>query len=191
MFRILGFLVGSLTALTIVLVVLGIPDFHFADRDVDEQRFDAALEILKEKQQDVATVTEEIVERVAERVDDIQDSAAVAPGAMPPESSAATEDHGSETSNTGATTAQEPATANSFPSVPEDMQWYSFWNPFRSEIAARGFVTQLEKVTGLDYRIVKVKTGVYEVAFAYVDDAERRNKLTRISAATGLELPDS
>jgi hypothetical protein len=71
------------------------------------------------------------------------------------------------------------------------LQWYSFWNPFRSEIAARGFVTQLEKVTGLDYRVVKVKTGVYEVAFAYDNDVERRTKLSQISAATGLDLPDS
>ena len=72
-----------------------------------------------------------------------------------------------------------------------DPLWYSFWNPFRSEIAAKGFVSQLEKVTGIDYRIVKVKTGVYEVAFAYNDDTERRTKLTQISAATGLDLPDS
>ena len=72
-----------------------------------------------------------------------------------------------------------------------DPHWYSFWNPFRSEIAASGFVSQLERVTGIDYRVVKVDTGVYEVAFAYSDDAERRIKLSQISAATGLDLPDS
>jgi hypothetical protein len=70
-------------------------------------------------------------------------------------------------------------------------QWYAFWNPFRSQIAANGFVSQLEKVTGLDYRVVKTRTGVYEVAFAYADDAERRDKLAQISEATGLDLPDS
>ena len=77
------------------------------------------------------------------------------------------------------------------PAPPDETHWYSFWNPFRSEIAASGFVSQLERVTGIDYRIVKVETGVYEVAFAYLDDAERRDKLSRIAAATGLDLPDS
>ncbi len=72
-----------------------------------------------------------------------------------------------------------------------ESQWYSFWNPFRSKLAASGFVQQLEKVTGFDYRVVKVKNGVYEVAFAYDNDDERRRKLALISSATGLELPDS
>ena len=76
--------------------------------------------------------------------------------------------------------------------LPEiEVRWYSFWNPFRSEIAAQGFVSQLEEVTGLDYRIVKVKAGVYEVAFTYIDDTERTNKLEQISAATGLDLTES
>jgi hypothetical protein len=83
------------------------------------------------------------------------------------------------------------APAVDYPVIQDELQWYSFWNPFRSELAARGFVTQLEKVTGLDYRVVKVKTGVYEVAFAYDNDVERRTKLSQISAATGLDLPDS
>ncbi len=74
---------------------------------------------------------------------------------------------------------------------PIEMQWYSFWNPFRSELAAQGFVSQLEEVTGLDYRIVKVKAGVYEVAFTYIDDTERTHKLEQISAATGLDLTES
>lgn len=68
-------------------------------------------------------------------------------------------------------------------------QWYAFWSPFRSEIAANGFVAQLQRVTGLDYRVVKVKTGVYEVAFAYSDEDEILSNLSQISAATGLELP--
>jgi hypothetical protein len=38
---------------------------------------------------------------------------------------------------------------------------------------------------------VKVKTGVYEVAFAYIDDADIETKLERISSATGLELSGS
>lgn len=73
----------------------------------------------------------------------------------------------------------------------DEAQWYSFWNPFRSEIAANGFVAQLERVTGIDYRVVKVKSGVYEVAFPYADDGERQTKLALIAEATGLDLPDS
>jgi len=70
-------------------------------------------------------------------------------------------------------------------------EWHAFWNPFRSELAARGFVRRLESVTGLDYRVVKVKHGVYQVAFSYSNDTERNTKLSQIAAATGLDLTDS
>ena len=69
-----------------------------------------------------------------------------------------------------------------------EAQWFAFWTPFRSEIAANGFVGRLQSVTGLDYRVVKVKPGVYEVAFAYSEDAEIDSNLSTISAATGLDL---
>jgi hypothetical protein len=69
-----------------------------------------------------------------------------------------------------------------------DENWYAFWSPFRSEIAANGFIAKLQETTGIDYRVVKVKTGVYEVAFAYVDDADMQDKLARISDATGLDM---
>jgi hypothetical protein len=66
--------------------------------------------------------------------------------------------------------------------------WYAFWSPFRSELAANGFVARLQDATGLDYRVVKVKTGVYEVAFAYTDEADIEAKLERIANATGLDM---
>lgn len=181
MFRLLGFLVGSVTALTIILILLGIPEFHLADRDVDQQRFDAAVKMLKEKQQEIANATEDVLEDVAETVDDIQGDV---------------EDLAQQSATVVETELEQkpaelPDIADEVPVIQDEMQWYSFWNPFRSEIAARGFVAQLEKVTGLDYRVVKVKTGVYEVAFAYNNDDERRTKLSQISAATGLDLPDS
>ena len=69
-----------------------------------------------------------------------------------------------------------------------DENWYAFWSPCRSEIAANGFIAKLQETTGIDYRVVKVKTGVYEVAFAYVDDADIQDKLARISNATGLDM---
>ena len=82
-----------------------------------------------------------------------------------------------------------PQTPDAEPSATP--QWYAFWSPFRSEVAANGFVDQLQRVTGLDYRVVKVKTGVYEVAFAYEDDQDITANLSQISAATGLRLPES
>ena len=150
-----------------MLLLLGIPDFHLVDRGIDQQRFDAVVDKLKEKQQEVADVAEVVVAEAAEMVDDVQDNIEVV------------------------TEKILPDIADGHLLIQTEMQWYSFWNPFRSEIAAQGFVSRLEKVTGLDFRIVKVKIGVYEVAFAYDNAMERRTKLLQISSATGLDLPDS
>ncbi|MDH3441242.1 MAG: YtxH domain-containing protein, partial [Gammaproteobacteria bacterium] len=158
MFRLLGFLIGSVAAITIILLVLGIPDFHLADPEFDQQRFDAAVEKLKEKQQVVAEVTEDIVENVAATVDELQDNIeTVAETAVPELTALLAEESASPDENFIETIPDVPDLADDYPVLQEELQWYSFWNPFRSEIAARGFVTQLEKVTGLDYRVVKVK----------------------------------
>jgi len=186
MFRILGFILGSATSIFIILLVIGMPTFHLADTEADQQRYDAAIEKLKAKQYEIESVTGKLSEdmaRVAETVESGLDTLA---DAIPETTSEQIVDR--NTSDTPEPLAS-PELAASAPDI--DPLWYSFWNPFRSEIAAKGFVSQLEKVTGIDYRIVKVKTGVYEVAFAYNDDTERRTKLTQISAATGLDFPDS
>lgn len=70
-------------------------------------------------------------------------------------------------------------------------QWHSFWNPFRSEIAANGFAARLTAVTGLDYRVLRLEPGVYQVAFAYADDGERAASIAQIESATGLDLPEA
>jgi len=192
MFRLLGFLIGSATAIAIMLVVLGVPDFHLADPGIDQKRFDAAVEKLREKQQIVANVAEDIIDEVTEAVEDAQDNLEIVTEQALPEPSAELAEISPESQNFDARPVPDiQDLANVYPAIQDELQWYSFWNPFRSEIAARGFVTQLEKVTGLDYRVVKVKAGVYEVAFAYGNDMERRTKLSQISAATGLDLPDS
>jgi len=176
MFRLLGFLIGSATAITIILLVLGIPEFNLTDPVNDQRRFDAVVEKLREKQQEVADVAKTMIDEVA-AVDDGQDNIEPVTEQALPESSAQP-------------LPDAPDFADYYPAIQHELQWYSFWNPFRSEIAASGFVTQLEKVTGLDYRVVKVRTGIYEVAFAFDSDVERRTKLSQISAATGLDLPD-
>jgi hypothetical protein len=182
MFRFLGFLIGSLTSIVIILLIIGVPTLHLDDRQENQRRYDAAIEKLREKQLEFESVAGRLSEDVA-RVAESVGGAAAPPGGDAP-------------TPTTASTAADPDPAPD-PQPAEPLQtaaepsWYSFWNPFRSEIAARGFVSQLERVTGIDYRVVKVEAGVYEVAFAYYDDAERSTKLSQISAATGLELPDS
>jgi len=86
--------------------------------------------------------------------------------------------------------AAEPVAAATIPEPPiAGDSWYPFWTPFRSELAANGFVAQLQRTTGLDYQVVKQAPGVYVVAFAYSDDGDIQGKLTAISTATGLDFP--
>ena len=105
-----------------------------------------------------------------------------APAVVQEQLAAETEPEATEIVNT-------PVAAEVAALVPNTRQWYAFWSPFRSEIAAEGFVAQLQRVTGLDYRVVKIKPGVYEVAFAYADDTDIPINLSQISAATGLDMP--
>ena len=176
MFRILGFISGSAISIVGILLVLGVPKFDLSNFETDQARFDAALEKIKEKRPAVEDIFEELVE----------DEAAI--DTMPVVENVA--------ESAAEDVAEDPLESVEVPVDPQDIfnaeqRWHEFWNPFRSEIAARGFVSQLEKVTGLDYRISKVKAGVYQVGFAYTSDGERRSKISLISAATGLDLPTS
>jgi len=187
MFRILGFLIGSAVSLGAMVLFLGIPEFHLANPQLDKGRFDEALDKLRDKSREIEQVAIETLENVSTPDDPVANEVATAPvtaehrepaPAPDPEWSVDDEE-------------EEPVSVSlaSLQTMELEPHWHSFWNPFRSEIAARGFVSQLEKVTGLDYRVVKVKTGVYQVAFAYGDDQQRQVYLSQISAATGLELP--
>ena len=84
---------------------------------------------------------------------------------------------------------QNPQREYELPLAETERQWHAFWAPFRSELAARGFVARLEEITGLDYRINKLEAGVYQVGFAYQSDSDKTAHLTQISDATGLDLP--
>jgi hypothetical protein len=68
------------------------------------------------------------------------------------------------------------------------VQWHSFWQPFTSEMSARGFAARLEQLTGLDFQVRRAGVGEYEVAFAHLDDNQRQAHLDRIQAVTGLNL---
>ncbi len=197
-------------------MLVGMPDFHLAGDTGDEDRYDAAIQKLKEKQQ----VVHELVDSVVPDPVDIAQSPA-----EPERTTAAAEAAAQTPSGDGRAVADgfanelaadeidagegqpedvaravdaavaEPPGDGAPPDLPIDAlnepEWQAFWNPFRSEIAARGFVRRLESVTGLDYRVVKVKHGVYQVAFSYSNDTERNTKLSQIAAATGLDVSDS
>ena len=196
MIRLIGFLVGSAVSIGMLLLILGIPDITLSREVIEQIDFDDVIEqidlesvpdTLQAVRADIQAIGNNMADEISEIVEQLETEEASteqvvkfetekpAPPLTPPLQDEAV-----------AVVAPAPD-----PIIEKDMRWYSFWNPFRSEIAANGFVTQLEKVTGLDYRVVKIKAGVYEVTFAYQNDTERRTKLSQISSATGLDLPDS
>lgn len=178
MFRLLGFIIGSAVSIGAILLLLGVPEFHLSNPHLDKARFDEALQNLKDKQREVASAASAVETVVPEQMESVPEEELPLPQVTPTEELAVTGFHPLLDDNNDLL-------------LPQERQWHSFWNPFRSEIAARGFVSQLERVTGLDYRVLKVKTGVYDVAFAYEGDIEKQAKLSQIQAATGLELPGS
>lgn len=192
MIRLLGAITGSALALATLLVVVGIPQFKAETSEIDRSVMTLPLptspvQDIDENVQDTAQAT-------------IADATAAEPDADPADRSTddadveaisqATGFDAVETEQDGelATVAAEQ-TEQPLPAL-EAQNWYAFWSPFRSEIAASGFVEQLQRVTGLDYRVVKIKPGVYEVAFAYSEDTDISNNLSQITAATGLQMPE-
>ena len=171
MLRLIGILTGSALAIAFLIIALGVPEFS---NPSEETMVDGLP----------ATVTDDPV-------------GGGLPATLPePEvalsdarTEALIEDIFAEQSAYEEPIAAQPAPIeepNVEPLVEDN--WYAFWSPFRSELAANGFVSQLQETTGIDYRVVKVKTGVYEVAFSYIDDADIQDKLARISNATGLDM---
>lgn len=188
MIRLLGAITGSALAIATLLVLIGVPHFKSAtspaevvEREVMTLPLPTAPVEADEGIAAAVAAEEPVVDTPADNTEPVPPEPAVAV--------AATAD------------AAEPFPIEDIELPPDDElfalppanepQWYAFWSPFRSEIAASGFVSRLQSVTGLDYRIVKVKPGVYEVAFAYVDDTDITANLSQISAATGLDLPEN
>ena len=200
MFRIVGFIVGCGASAGLLLLLMGTPDFHLGDQPADATRYDRAIDKLREKRwlepndgpleanappPDTATAADE---GTREEPPDhtLGDETLLVAGAADAAREATLETE-------QPAPAVEPAAEipESPPALPLEPEWHAFWNPFRSEVAATGFVRRLENVTGLDYRIAKVKTGVYEVAFSYQGDDELSANLAQISAATGLDLSET
>jgi len=182
MMRLLGVLVGSALAVAALVVFVGIPEFTTEPAAVESS----------------AVITLPMRSPAAPQDGPVAAALPEPPAATLPEPVAGPNPADTPADAAAPVTAgdnapePQPVAADPPPRPADDeLQWYAFWSPFRSEIAANGFVDQLQRVTGLDYRVVKVKTGVYEVAFAYADDDEIIANLSQISAATGLQLPGS
>ena len=194
MFRLLGFCFGSIVSLAALVLLIGMPEFHLASDDVDLARFDAAVDKLRAKQllpQPETVVAKEPADP-AESPAATEATQAAAPSV--PETAGLADDVAVGDSTVTADADPDPdkiAVPDADPLPNADADWHVLWTPFRSEIAARGFVSRLESVTGLDYRVVKLGNGVYEVAVPYRDDTELSAKLSQISSATGLDLSGS
>ncbi len=82
--------------------------------------------------------------------------------------------------------AQDPdATA---PQPADHVQWFAVWDPFHSELSANAFARRLERMTGLDYRVVRSGPAKYEVAVAFGSEEERVANIAVIEEATGLRI---
>ena len=180
MVRVVGILCGSALAISSLILALGIPEFlpgsaSAAEITTDLDDVEAVPEV------DSPIVAETSVEDSAlqstetelESATEVTLPLTVATHTLPEPMSEPAPDSSPER-------APDPSTEH----------WYAFWSPFRSELAANGFVSQLQRNTGMDYRVVQLKPGVYEVAFAYEADADIATHLSAISAATGLDMPD-
>ena len=177
MIRIAGILTGAALAIAVLIVTFGIPQF-VSDHDGTNTE-----PIILPLNRDAATQTAANVP-----VQETLSPAVTAEEQQPAAESAGVAEQATAASN--ATVAGDDPEDGANTGEEDARHWYAFWSPFRSQLAADGFVTQLQRVTGLDYRVVRIRNGVFEVAFAYADDDEIQANLSRISAATGLELPE-
>jgi hypothetical protein len=168
MVRIVGILCGSALAISSLIIALGIPEI--SPGPVEEPEVIVVFDEIETVAEPAAAI---VVETPIE--DSIEESTET-------EFEPAAEDALPLTVATETPPQQMPEQSTE--------HWYAFWSPFRSELAANGFVSQLQRNTGMDYRVVQLKPGVYEVAFAYEADADIATHLAAISAATGLDMPD-
>jgi hypothetical protein len=167
MVRIVGILCGSALAISSLIIALGVPEF--LPDPVETPEIVAELPVGETLETVIEVPIEVPLETEDELVAEIQTVTQVEP----------------LTEEAPASIIETPT-----PPVPPEEHWYAFWSPFRSELAANGFMSQLQSSTGMDYRVVRVEPGVYEVAFAYEAEAEIASHLAAISAATGLDMPD-
>lgn len=198
MIRLLGFFVGSATSIALILVILGVPEINFSEQLLDAETAETALQIVENEIEGFKVNAGEVLDEIKDETrNEFTDAVAglideLPPPEIPAEPLESVVDLAAPAEQLGADLPPvAPIDLTNGTTIGSDLKWHAFWTPFRSQIAANGFVSQLEKVTGLDYRVIKTKTAVYEVAFGYEDDAERRDNMSLIASATGLDLPQT
>ena len=165
MIRLIGILTGSALAIAILILTVGVPELERPDV-VAEATVAPPLAMDEPEFEQVMPEPESAPPEETEA----PDALTVAEQPAPP-------------------VAEQPVPpAVAEPATPAEQSWFAFWSPFRSRIAADGFVAELQRTTGLDYRVVKIEPGIYEVAFAYTDDDDIQSKLARIADATGMDM---
>jgi hypothetical protein len=221
MFRFLGFLTGAALTIVALVMVLGPPelrdDLQTAAVDVavpvaESLQSDAFQAALGDTLDEIVVTAKRLPEVMT--MDDVPvfaarpaSAAPVNAGTLPERLEPITEppEFLAELPTVPGSAPQTPATALAEVRTPSDRleeravpmasayapNWQSIWNPFRSQVAANGFAARLAAVTDIDYRVVRLKPGGYQVAFAYTDDGERAAKLAQIQSATGLDLPEA
>ncbi len=179
MIRLAGILSGSALAIALLILLVGVPKLGepTAVTAAAPGHHDDRLTVPAGRDTQVPAAAEDVADLAANP----QPEPTATPVAVPEMDAQADE------LDAGADTAADAPLAI-LPPPPTESKWFAFWSPFRSELAADGFVSELQRTTGLDYRVLKLKPGVYEVAFSYSDDVDRDDKLSRISAATGLDM---
>ena len=140
MIRLLGAITGSALALATLLVFVGVPQFKFdSDEPADVEQTVVTLPLPTQPVEPAdAPLAEQVAEPAAPAEEPVQAAAAstaspqtdIAPDFGPPEYMPTPPE-------------PEPVPDMVEELEPDSLSWYAFWSPFRSEIAATGFVDQL------------------------------------------------
>ena len=169
MFRLIGFLLGSALSVGVFLLVFGLPELTDKTASPEDKPTQPAETRPDPEFPAPEQLAAKLLDTLKKELEEVKaESAATQPptASEEPEESlqvpvedaiAIVDDMPSSTLET-----PEPELQN-IDEFHDETRWHAFWNPFRSQIAANGFVTQLESVTGLDYQVVRVKPGVYQV----------------------------
>ncbi len=68
--------------------------------------------------------------------------------------------------------------------------WHAVWKDFRSELSARGFAEQLQRLTGREFRVAGQGPGSYQVQLGYRNAGDLQAVMSDIHEKTGLQLLD-
>lgn len=192
MIRLLGVITGSALAVATLLLFIGIPEFKSDAVQAERTPVRRPLPTQAVEQPEPvpgpgpAQDARLQAEAAAGAEPDSAEAGPIAAAASP----AATAAPAEAGDDDAVAATRQPAPAPQ-PTPADEDGWYAFWTPFKSRIAAEGFVARLQSVTGLDYRIVRREPGAWEVSFSYREDDDIVRHLSTISAATGLDLPET